>query len=486
VARVSRSIRVALALVLGLLAEAALFTLSGSELVPVIAPVIAMLSLGLVAYLLAAQGDGTAPLEVGTMYCAVVLIYGLYPLVAYLVLGGLYTPISDARLFGAQPDPETVGRLAWYYFIYLASFMVAYFATRRGAAGSHVVVRQPLDSATLVSLVASVLALRAVLLVAIVMFADAAPDDYLATYTRFNHLPLLAQQLLAHASGMVLFLEIALMVVLAQQWLRFRWIIILWIAAEFAMTAGGLGARTELFVLVLAALLARQLLFRRARTFTVAAIGSVALVAFAALGVVRALGEFASEAGPLGVGSASEFDSLFANAYDIDRMTGSGEIDRAGISGMIYFGDILALVPQQVLGTEKFSVATWYVTTYYPEFADAGGGLAFGAIAESLAGAGIVDLVWRAALVGFLFGWAHRYVMLHPATTWRTALYVWLVCFSYQAFRSTTLALLPVIFFRVLPGMGMIALIALLLRGTGRGGRDRVADARPASAARGS
>jgi hypothetical protein len=342
-----------------------------------------------------------------------------------------------------------------------------------------------MDSATLVSLVASVLALRALLLMATVLFAEAAPDDYLATYTRFSHLPLLAQQLLTHASGMALFLEIALLVVLAQQWTRFRWIIFLWIAAELAVTAIGLGARTELFVLVLGALLARHLLFRRVRTLTVAAIGTLGLVAFAALGVVRALGEFASEAGPLGVGSASEFDSLFANAYDIDRMTGSGELDRAGISGMIYFGDILALVPQQVLGTEKFSVATWYVTTYYPEFADAGGGLAFGAIAESLAGGGVVDLVWRATLVGFLFGLAHRYMVLRPATTWRTALYVWLVCFSYQTFRSSTLALLPVIFFRVLPGMGMIALIALLVRGTARGDRERPTDTRPASAARG-
>jgi hypothetical protein len=483
---VSRSIKVALALVLGLLAEVALFTASGSELTPVIGPVIAMLTLGLCAYLLAAHGDGTAPLEVGTFYCAVVLIYGLYPLVAYLALGGLYTPLSDARLFGAQPDPQTVGRLAWYYVTYLACFIVAYFVTRRRAAGSRVVVRQPMDSATLVSLVASVLALRALLLMATVMFAEAAPDDYLATYTRFSHLPLLAQQLLTHASGMALFLEIALLVVLAQQWTRFRWIIFLWIAAELAVTAIGLGARTELFVLVLAALLARHLLFRRVRTLTVAAIGTLGLVAFAALGVVRALGEFASEAGPLGIGSASEFDSLFANAYDIDRMTGSGELDRAGISGMIYFGDLLALVPQQVLGTEKFSVATWYVTTYYPEFADAGGGLAFGAIAESLAGAGVVDLVWRATLVGLLFGLVHRYMVLRPATTWRTALYVWLVCFSYQTFRSSTLALLPVIFFRVLPGMGMTALIALLVRGTARGDRKRGTDARPASAARGS
>jgi hypothetical protein len=472
-------------LVLGLLVQAMLSSSSGSELTPVYAPAIAMLTLGVCAYLLATHGDGTAPLEVGTLYCAVVLIYGLYPLVVYMLLGGLYTPLNDARLFGAQPDPETVGRLAWYYVIYLGCFIVAYFVTRRGARSSHVVVRQSLDSATLVGLVIAVLALRAVLLIATVMFSEAAPDDYLATYTRFSHLPLLAQQLLAHASGMVLFLQIGLLVVLAQRWTRFRWIILPWIAAEFVVTAVGLGARTELFVLVLAALLARHLLFRRVRMLTMAVIGTVALVAFAALGVVRALGEFASEAGPLGAGSASEFDSLFANAYDIDRMTASGELDRAGISGMIYFGDVLALVPQQVLGTEKFSVATWYVTTYYPEFADAGGGLAFGAIAESLAGAGIVDLVWRAALVGFLFGWAHRYTVLRPATTWRTAIYVWLVCFSYQAFRSTTLALLPVIFFRVLPGMGVITLIALLLRGTVRGGRDRLAGAPPANAARG-
>ncbi len=154
---------------------------------------------------------------------------------------------------------------------------------------------------------------------------------------------------------------------------------------------------------------------------------------------------------------------------------------------MIYFGDLLALVPQQVLGVEKFSVATWYVTTYYPEFADAGGGLAFGAIAESLAGAGVIDLVWRAALVGFIFGVVHRHVTLRPVSTWRIAVYVWLVCFSYQAFRASTLALLPVVFFRILPAIGLIVVIAALLRSTGRsdaaGGHTSVG---PASAPRGS
>jgi hypothetical protein len=452
-------------LALGILAESSLYYLSEAELKPVIGPFIALVVLAACVYSLSLRADRSAPMELGVIYSAVVLIYGLYPLVVYLALGGAYTPLNDSRLFAAQPDPETVGRLGWYYALYMGVFILTYFAIRNGRESTSLQVTGGYDVALLLSVVICAITLRGTLLVADLLFSDRGADGYLASYTRFQHLPLIAQQVLTHASGIALFVQIVLIVLLAQKWAQLKWIIFLWLGAEFVFLLMGLGARTEFFVLALAALVARHLLFRHFRTGALVVMGVMLLVVFTVLGILRTIGDLsASDGGLLGIASTSEFDSLFANALDVERMTESGDLDRAGIFWVVYFGDLLALIPQQILGTEKASLASWYVTTYYPEYAEQGGGLAFGAIAESIAGTGVADLLWRGAIIGAIFGVIHRHLATRPITIWLAAIYVWSVCFSYQAFRASTFALLPMVFFRVLPAMILVMIVAALFR----------------------
>jgi hypothetical protein len=77
--------------------------------------------------------------------------------------------------------------------------------------------------------------------------------------------------------------------------------------------------------------------------------------------------------------------------------------------------------------------------TYHFDFGDRGGGFAFGAIAESMVGAGLVDVVWRAALVGSVLASVHRYAAARLRRFWPIVFCLWLSVFSYACFRVSTL-----------------------------------------------
>jgi len=110
----------------------------------------------------------------------------------------------------------------------------------------------------------------------------------------------------------------------------------------------------------------------------------------------------------------------------------------------------------------KLDPSNWYVQTFYPDYADHGGGFAFGAIAESLAGLGWIDVIWRGALIGWIFGRIRKYFAMSAATFWRYLFYLWVTVFCYQTFRVTTLVLLP----RAIYLFALPAIILGLLRNT--------------------
>jgi hypothetical protein len=102
--------------------------------------------------------------------------------------------------------------------------------------------------------------------------------------------------------------------------------------------------------------------------------------------------------------------------------------------------------------------------TFHSELADSGGGLAFGAVAEGLMGSGWPDLVLRGVLVGIVLSWFDRIVCAEGARFWKFAFFLWLLCSCYLIFRATTFALIPTFFYRFLPAMVAVVVVAELLR----------------------
>lgn len=434
-----------------------------SEFASVVWVIFALLALGAVSFVRFSFPSGDAPLEIGSIYLSVVLLYGLLPLIFFLISGGVYTPLNDARLFSIAPGVKVISRMGYYYLTYAASFVLSYLCIRGSRVAKRTKYKEP-DSTTLFAVVTTLIGLRLLLLFANVLFAEDSAS-YVGTYTRFNHLPLIVQQILGHLNGMSMAVSVAAVTAAAGNWRRFRTLVFLWLAMEAAVLVVGLGARTTFFILCIALVVSLHIRHRPFRTVPLVILGGLLVFAFLLLGVVRS-GASGELGGPiLAIAqTASEFESLFANAIDIDRLKYNGELDNGAVLAATYVGDILALCPQQMIPFEKLSLSDWYVRTHYPEFAESGGGLAFGAIAESMIGNGVVDVILRGGLVGLTFGAIERTCNRGFVSYWKCVFYVWATCFCYQAFRSTTGSLLPMFVFHFVPAVIVVRMLSHLLR----------------------
>ena len=112
-------------------------------------------------------------------------------------------------------------------------------------------------------------------------------------------------------------------------------------------------------------------------------------------------------------------------------------------------------------GDLKVDPATFYVSNFYPAYSDAGGGWAFGTIAESTIGFGWPEALVRGALLGWLYAAVANRCLRRQLTVIRVFIYVWFVVVAYQAMRDTTFTTFALFVLRVLP-----LLIVLRLTGT--------------------
>jgi hypothetical protein len=405
-----------------------------------------------------------AAIGIGSVYAGVVIIYASYPLLVYLALNGYYTPFNDQRLFDDQPPPADVGRIAWFYCIYLASFAAGYLLSSRRTPHAGVVSIVDLDPPAVWALFAVFISLRLAMIMAEFTLAEKT-TDYIESYLKYKHLPLLVQQLLGHMEGMTAVLGLTVMAYLCRRWKQYRLLVAAWLTLELSLIIIGMGARTQFVLLCLAAMFSYHFLYRPVTTMRLIATGTALVIVFLGLGILRSFGSAGVAAvGIEAVGSTSEFEALFGNAYEIERLVGRGDIDRATMVGAVYVGDVVNLVPQQLVPFEKLNLANWYVTTFHSEYAERGGAFAFGAVPEALIGTGWPDLIWRGLFVGFVFARFDRVVQAGRVRLWKFALFLWLITSCYITFRSTTLALLPVFIYRFVPALLTVTILAYLLR----------------------
>lgn len=175
-----------------------------------------------------------------------------------------------------------------------------------------------------------------------------------------------------------------------------------------------------------------------------------------------------------GVFAQSEFMAVFVTALDIRQIYLAGS--SLDMSGTLLLGDLLRLVPQQILPFEKVDPASWYVTTFYPEYAAQGGGFAFGMLAEAALSGGFIPALIRGLALGAVLS-----VVLNTLTKrhsiWTYIIYVWVAISVYQSFRDTTFTLFGRFFFQLAPAILLCVLLSSLLR---RGDREISPPVQPA------
>jgi len=392
------------------------------------------------------NSSGFDVLEIGVYYSVLVLLYAIFPILTYLLGDLSFSPVSDIRLYQAQPSPAEMAPICWYYVAYFCAFALAY-AWMRGRSTRFESRIAPPPPYTLPALVITLLSIKAVFLIVKVSYGLGAAETYTETYLVYQHLPQLLQQILGHFNGMTLTLEILIMAILVLDLRKYRYWIMGWVAAEaLSVFFIGIGARTNVLVPIVSLVACYHFAVRRLTVRTTLALGLVFMLFFLALGIARSFQELDSDAGLNPFGYANEFEAIYANAYDLAQLKANGETK--AVFPEVYFADVLSLVPRQVVPFEKLEVATWYVNTFYSEWADSGGGLAFGAIPESIVGLGWFDVLWRGAILGAIFARLHRRFYANRQSIWSYGFYLWVFIFSYQCFRSGTFSLLPRAFYQ--------------------------------------
>jgi hypothetical protein len=397
---------------------------------------------------------GIAPFfEIGGFFAAVVWLYASYPIITYLANGLAYTPWSDLRLFNAEPTPQQIATLGWWYAAFLASFCLMYRLVRP-RTGAVLLRAYPADVGYLVATVLGYAAIKIFVFAVQQRYALTA-GSYLDTYVAIRNLPRLLRQIFTQSFGMLLTFTVLILSCLFTRYRKSRLYIALWIGTIAYSVFTSHAARTSLFLALFVALVLYHHLVRPISMRLATAMAIIGVLSFNLMGFLR-LG-FEKENASL-FASTNEFESVFANAYDLMYVQ---HAQGALLSRPeLRLSDVLSIIPQQVLPFGKGTSAEWYLSTYYTEYFATGGGLAFGVVSEGVTGWGWAELLLRGAFLGTLFGLLQRYVSRRVLSPWMLAFYVWLTMWSYQCVRNTTMPLVGWFVYQFVVPVSVVGLLA--------------------------
>jgi oligosaccharide repeat unit polymerase len=427
-------------------------------------PVTVPLAVGLLAsttffWALWRRGHGGVPwFEIGSVYVTVVTLYMAFPLIGYVTLGGTYTPFNDDRLINLAPGPQEVGRVAWLYVCHLLGFVLAYLAVRGRLPKIRPRPRPP-SVHTVVAIIVVYLLIEG-FVIALGLSYNMAANSYLESYLVAKRLPLVLAQLLNHLEGMKYPLSLAILTVLFLSYRTSRPLIVLWFGLTTSLALVRMGSRTEVVLLAISATAMYHVLVRPLSLKFIVGASATGLVGFLVFGALRSGHIIANP-----FASASEFESLFGNAVHLARI--GRTIDH--VPGVLYFTDLAALVPQQLVPFYKIDPATWYVTRFFPVYAAEGGGLAFGTVAEAILTGGAISALARGAVLGLCFAMIHRACLHRSGSFWVFVFYIWITTLCYQPFRNTTLSLAVLIGYRFLPAVVAVTLLAAFFAAVAHG-----------------
>jgi hypothetical protein len=436
-------------------------------LVPLgIRPILLSLLVGLVFFkILKKKNNGAFPVEIGSFYFAVVFLYCTMPFVGFALNGFEYRIFSDSRLYEANPSPEEVVHVGYYYVLYLTIFAATYLTLRASGSNSSCDRVRPPSLSIVLLLIMGYLLLVLPMLYLKYTAMGWSFQDYLQHYLWVYEYPLVVRQILNHVSSITIVLEIFIITYLFMMYPRGRVIIIALLLVQFVSLMLILGARKEFTLLVAAAVICYYNYVRPFSIVKATLVGTAFIVVFLFIGWGRNFHHIPWEL----LGSffpSTEFEAIFGNAFDIYSRKISGSIHPPDL---YLFEGILNFVPQQLIPFEKPSLSRWYVETFYSTHAEAGRAFAFGVIAEALlSDVAWLAVSWRAAFHGLLLAMVFNLLNRDCSRPIQAGAYVSLTVLSYHLFRDTTFSLLPKVFLDLMPVVALVYLLPVMARPSGR------------------
>lgn len=137
----------------------------------------------------------------------------------------------------------------------------------------------------------------------------------------------------------------------------------------------------------------------------------------------------------------SEFLSIYANAMHFLSIIDTN--DYIPPPGNPYLESLISFAPKQI-NTEKWDLASWYVNEYFPDFAEAGGGLAFGIIPEAIVTWREFSIIFQSFIIAAIFRVA--YLSADQVRSFGPNVWVlfYFFCFSqvYQLIRANSFSII--------------------------------------------
>lgn len=386
------------------------------------------------------------------IFLAVVVLYSIIPLGTLEAMNFRLASLQDNRLNHIVLDDAIISTTVLNANGILIGFGTAYLMFR--------LPRMPETPAVSVKVTRALWILLVVaLLVRLGMtFASAGAQDYGDEYLLIQSLPLLVIQILNICSSLLYVTIFGLFFTyMAQGKLKAVLFLLVLSLSVFAFSTQ---ARTPLMLVVIAVVVCWDHLYSRLSPVHIALALLLVVVGFLARG--------ASRAGDSTIAAAfaqSEFMAVFVTSLDVRQIYLTGSSADTGLT--LLLADLARLIPQQIAPFQKIDPASWYLTTYYPQYAASGGGFAFGMLAEAALSGGF----WMAILRGFTLA---SVICLALSTIIRRQsffayiTYIWLLACIYQSFRDTTFTLFGRFTFQLLPAILLCVLLSRFLPDTPR------------------
>ena len=397
-------------------------------------------------------------IELGVVFSWIVFFYSWFPLLGIVLAESGYGFISDQRFVNNPPFPGEVASVGLYYLSFLVGFSFLYLLVRRKESFVTIFVRP--GSSQIVAVLGIFAALSLINIVLTSFFGVNEGGDYAGSYTAFRTLPYFMQQIMG-VLNQLQFTTVVMVIVYVLIWKPhlhvFVAITIAFIVLETILFGG---SRSIAFLSAFAYIVCYSISVGRIKAGKFAGLIGLGVVLFALSGLLRSGGDV-NEFSFLTPFQKGELLSVFFNSLDLLRRV--NETGQMPFNWSIYFLDLIRVVPQQLLWFEKTDLAVWYVSTYYPSFYESGGGLAFGAISESVIGFGAIEAFLRGCALGIGFSCVTNYCFSGRVGILKVVTYVWFVVISYQSVRDTTFTVFARYFLHVLPLIICLVLVRKMI-----------------------
>lgn len=382
----------------------------------------------------------------GIFFIAIICLYTAIPLLTFEYYDYSFGRYTDPRLYHIQLDQSLLADVWLCASLAMAGFGAAYLALRKPR-----MLR--LDHVPRGAVGALWIGLFLAVAVNVIAYLGRGGGSYEDEYLFFRDMPVWVMQIVNILSITFQVAAYGLFAYyISQRRFLFAFVLLLGCLVFFIATSE---ARTMLLLLSGGFFILRDHLLKRFSPTILAVVAIVGLLTFLFLGFIRE--------GNLAISDAAgrnEFVAVFVTALDIQQIYITGGAVDMNLNLLV--GDLFRLVPQQLLSFDKIDPATWYVSNFYPYFAESGGGLAFGMVSEAVLSGGGFSALARGALLGTLVSFSFNF-LTRKSSIWRLIIYVWLFINLYQCFRDTTFTLIGRFLFQFAPGLLLIYVLSQLL-----------------------